>query len=101
MDIGYFYRRRREWCKCKMCDANWISARHKDADLQVVAWRQEDECIDEGIAIRMVWTRWRKGQHDPENRQVAWVNEKVDELANTGANKDGAEVAGPNCQRCP
>ena len=57
-----------------------------------------DECTDGGMNIRVVWTTTHttleeKATMSPQNRQVVSANEKVDELAKTGAIEDGAEVA--------
>ena len=46
----------------------------------------------------MVWTEAQttfaeKTKKTPENRQLAWTNEKADELAKIGASEDGAEIA--------
>ena len=46
----------------------------------------------------MVWTRAHAtlaemARMTPESRHVAWVSEKADELAKTGAIKDGAEMS--------
>ena len=50
-----------------------------------------------GFTIRVVWTKTHtilegKAKMTLENRQVAWANEKADELAKR-ATQDGAEVA--------
>ena len=55
-----------------------------------------DECVEEGFNTREGWTQAHtmqeeEAQMSPDERQVAG-NVKADELAKTGAMKDGAEV---------
>ena len=75
-------------------------AGQSDAGLWVPVWSKVGECIEEGFFKTFEWYGLRcipRNRRRPkcllENRQVAWVNEKADELAKTGAIQDDAEVA--------
>ena len=75
-----------------------ISAGHEYADLWILVLLQINECVGEGINMSVVWTEARstleeKAKMSPGNRQVAWANEKAEELGKTGAMEDGAGEA--------
>ena len=75
-----------------------ITAGHIDADLWVLVWSKVGECIEEGFNMKVAWTKAHTTLQEntittPENRQVAWANEKADELAKTGTIQDGAAVS--------
>ena len=79
-------------------EVDCISAGHHGVDSWVLVWSQIDECIEEGSDKSVMWTEAHttleeKAKMSLEDRQVAWANEKADELPKTGALKDGAEVA--------
>ena len=65
-------------------EVDCISAGHRGTDLWMLVWSKVGECIDEGVDIRVVWTKEHttfeeKAKVTPEDRQVAWANEKADE----------------------
>ena len=52
-------------------EVNCISAGHNDADLWVLVWNKEDDCIEEGFNMSVVWAKThttfeQKAQMTPE-----------------------------------
>ena len=84
---------------CKLCGLSVIFSDH----LGVVQALNKDEvgCSSAGHKDAGLWmsgpkqhtTLEEKAKMTPENRQVAWSNEKADELPKTEAIQDGAAVA--------
>ena len=79
-------------------EVDCIHAEHNDADLWMLAQNKVGECDDEGLNIRVVWTKGHttleeKAKMSLENHQVARANARTDELAKNGADQNGAEVA--------
>ena len=68
-----------EWCG----EVDCLSTGHNDVDRWVFVWSEVSECIEEGLHMRVFWTKAHstleeKAKMSPENRQVAWASEIAD-----------------------
>ena len=81
-----------------MGEDNCISATHRDADLWILVWDVRNDLVETGrwlkvTRIKPYTTGEERDLMTSENKHSACTGVKVDELAERGAEMDGAEFA--------
>ena len=79
-------------------EVDCMALAHKDADVWACVWERIYRLVNEGLRVEVAWVQAHtahkeKTSMSSESRRMAQAGDKADELAESGAELDGADHA--------